>query len=584
MCETLRMRLTSSLALATALLLAALSSPPLPAAVPPPARGAGGAVASEQPLATQAGLDILRAGGNAVDAAVATALALAVVFPEAGNLGGGGFAVVKVGKEVTTLDFRETAPAAAHRTMFVDAQGERVPDASTAGPLAAGVPGSPAGLHELHRRHGRLPWARVVAPAIRLAADGFRVSTQLHDVLERERKLLTRFPETAQLWFPDGEPLVAGSTLRLPDLAATLTLYAERGPAGITEGRVAAAIEAASRAHHGVLRAADLAAYRPVWREPVRFSAFGWELAAMGLPSSGGVVLGETLGALERLGWGSFPRRGSDRWHLLAESFRRSFADRALLGDPATSRATTAELLAARRLDALAAGVERGRAAPSAEVAPWGGWAATTATSPESTDTTHLSVVDGAGNLVALTTTVNDLFGCGLYVPGAGFFLNDEMDDFVTAPGRPNLNGLVMGDANTIAPGKRMLSSMTPVVAWRKGEALALGGRGGPRIPTSVAQALLALLVDGDTLTDALSRPRIHHQWLPDRLEVEADALAPETRAELERRGHAIVLTKERDRPKLTAVRRLAAGGFEAATDPRGTAPHAGAGVVSPLP
>lgn len=594
MCQTLLMRSRgTTLPLSVLLVLVVLAAtPPLAAVAPPPLRGTGGAVASEDPRATQVGLAVLSAGGNAVDAAVATALALAVVFPEAGNLGGGGFAVVKMGEEVTALDFRETAPAAAHRTMFLDEKGERIPDASIAGPLAAGVPGSPAGLHELHRRHGRLPWSRVVQPAVALATGGFVVTGDLHDVLVREKKLLARFPETASLWLPGGEPLAPGTTLRLPDLAATLTLYSERGPAGITEGPAAAAIEAISRAYGGVLRASDLAAYRPVWREPVRFSALGWDFATMGLPSSGGVVLGETLGALERLGWRDLPRGGADRSHLLAESLRRAFADRSLLGDPATTGATPAALLAPRRLDALAAAIDRARATPSAGVTPWAGdqTAAPAAAAvarpsiPEPADTTHLSVVDAEGNLVALTTTINDLFGCGLYVPGAGFFLNDEMDDFVTAPGRPNLNGLVMGEANAIAPGKRMLSSMTPVVAWRGGEALALGGRGGGRIPTSVVQAVLALLVDGDTLTEALSHPRLHHQWLPDRLEAETDALAPETRTELERRGHTVVAPRERDRAKLAAVRRRGDGTVEAAIDPRGAAARSGAGVVAPLP
>ncbi len=568
-------------AAAAALVILALAPAPLGAAVPPPIRGAGGAVASEEPRATAVGLDVLRAGGNAVDAAVATALALAVVLPEAGNLGGGGFAVVRLGGEVTTLDFRETAPAAATRTMYADSRGEPVPDASKIGPLAAGVPGSPAGLHELHRRHGRLPWVRVVTPAARLAADGFRVSTHLESALREDQKRLARFPEAARLWLPHGEPLRAGTTLRLPDLAATLAAYAERGPAAVTHGKVAAAVEATAKAHGGVLTAADLAAYRPVWREPVRFSAFGWEFAAMGLPSSGGIVVGQTFGALERLLWGGLPRAGADRWHLLAETFRRSFADRALLGDPESSRATAADLLDAQRLDLLAASVLRHKVMPSTGVVPWAG-PRVADPAPEGTETTHLSVIDREGNAVALTTTINDLFGCALYVPGAGFFLNNEMDDFATAPGRLGPGEMVQRDANPVAPGRRMRSSMSPVVGWRGGETVALGGRGGARIPTGVAQALLALVVDGDDLAAALARPRIHHQWLPDRLEAEADALSPETRSEIEIRGHTIVPAK--DTPKLTAVRRLAGGAFEAATDPRGPAPHGGGGVVVPQP
>jgi gamma-glutamyltranspeptidase / glutathione hydrolase len=286
----------------------------------------------------------------------------------------------------------------------------------------------------------------------------------------------------------------------------------------------------------------------------------------MPLPSSGGIILGQTLGLLERLGWPALPRFGADRAHLLTEAFRRAFADRFLLGDPSTTRATARELLDPAWLDARAAAIDRARATPSAEVGDRADWQA--ATAPEPTQTTHLSTVDADGNLVALTTTLNDLFGCALWVPGAGFFLNDEMDDFTAAPGRPNLYGLVQGEANAVAPGKRMLSSMTPTIAWHGGEALALGGRGGSRIPTNVAQVLLALIVDGDPLQTALDRPRLHHQWLPDELVAETDALAPETRAELERRGHRLALRNQA--AKVHAVRRLADGTVEAAADPRG--------------
>jgi gamma-glutamyltranspeptidase/glutathione hydrolase len=561
--------------LAPLLLALLLPAPGHPASTPAPA-GTGGAVAAADPLAVQAGLDILHAGGNAVDAAVATALALAVVYPEAGNLGGGGFAVVRMGGDFAALDFREVGPARATHDMFLDAKGQPVPGASLVGPLAAGVPGSPAGLHALHQRYGRLPWARVVAPAQTYAAEGFRVGRRLHDLLDKKeiRKLLLRFPETARVWFPAGAPPAIGSLLRLPDLAATLGRYAAQGPAGITTGPVAAAVEAISTAHGGVLTAADLAAYRPEWRQPLLLDTFGWKVATMPLPSSGGIILGQTVGMLERLGWAGLPRFGADRDHLLAEAFRRAFADRFLLGDPATTKATAEQLLAPAWIARRAAQIDPRHATPSAEVKAWPGAEGAPA---GGTDTTHLSVVDRDGNLVALTTTLNDLFGCGLWVPGAGFFLNDIMDDFATAPGRPNLFGLVQGEANAVAPGKRMLSSMTPVIAWKGHEAYALGGRGGSRIPTGVIQVLLDLLVDGDPLQTALDRPRLHHQWLPDRLDAEPDALSPETRAELERRGHTILVSLEA--PKLHAVHLLPDGRVEAASDPR----ESGAGgVVEP--
>ncbi|MEO6194612.1 MAG: gamma-glutamyltransferase [Thermoanaerobaculia bacterium] len=562
------------------LLTLLLPLPVQPASVPAPA-GTGGAVAAADPLAVEAGLEILRAGGNAVDAAVATALALAVVYPEAGNLGGGGFAVVRMGGDLATLDFREIGPARARKDMYLDAQGKPVENASIVGPLSAGVPGSPAGYHELHRRFGRLPWTRVVAPARRLASEGFHVSRYLHELLGKEetRKLFQRFPESARVWLPGGEPPAVGSVLRLPDLAATLGRYAEQGPRGITTGPVAAAVEKTSNAYGGVLTAADLAAYRPEWRQPLTLEAFGWKLAAMPLPSSGGVILGQTLGILERLGWAGLPRFGADRDHLLIEALRHSFADRFVLGDPATTQATEAQLLAPDWIARRAARIDPRHATPSAQVKPWLGAEAPVGTAGVAggTETTHLSVVDRDGNLVALTTTLNNLFGCGLWVPGAGFFLNDEMDDFATAPGRPNLFGLIQGEANAVAPGKRMLSSMTPVILWKGKEAYALGGRGGSRIPTNVIEVLLNLLVDGDPLQTAIDRPRIHHQWLPDRLEAEPDALSPETRADLERRGHTILI--ESYTAKLHAVHLLPDGRMEAASDPRGSGKG---GVVTP--
>lgn len=561
------------------LLVVACLARPLRAAAPRAPHGAGGAVASDDRRATAVGVEVLAAGGNAVDAAVATALALAVVFPEAGNLGGGGFAVVRLPSEagdtvtLASLDFREEAPAAATRDMYLDETGRPVPDASLVGPLATGVPGSPAGLHELHRRHGRLPWARVVAPAERLAREGFEVDANLHRRLTEARELLARFPESAAAWLPDGEPPPVGTRIRLPDLADTLRDYAARGPEAITAGPVAERVVEVSRRHGGVLTGADLAGYRPVWRDPVTFRAFGWRFATMGLPSSGGAILGQVLGVLEGLDWPALPRFGADRAHLLAESFRGAFADRYLLGDPATATETEAALLAPAWLARRAAEVRPYRATPSLEVTSYPGGPA-----GEALETTHLSTIDADGGAVALSTTLNGLFGSKVWVPGFGF-LNNEMDDFSTAPGEPNLYGLVQGEANAVRPGARMLSSMSPTIAWRETESaavdlVAIGGRGGSRIPTNTAQVLLALIVDGDHLQLALDRPRIHHQWLPDRLQAEPDALAPETRAVLLARGHDLELTDAT--AKMNAVRVLPDGTVEAAADPRGT----GAGAV----
>jgi gamma-glutamyltranspeptidase/glutathione hydrolase len=525
-------------------------------------RGSGGAVAAAEPEAVAAGIAMLARGGNAVDAAVATALALAVVFPQAGNLGGGGFAVVRIDGQVHALDFRETAPAAATADMYLAADGSPRPEASLVGPLSAGVPGSPAGLHELHRRFGRMPWRRVVEPAIRLAVRSFVVSERLHDETTSERALLATFPETAAVWLPGGAPPPAGATMKLAELAATLRAYAEHGPDAIQQGAVARAIETASRAHGGILTAADLAAYRPVWREPVRFRLAGFELASMPLPSSGGLILAETSALLERAGWAARPKDTAIRAHTLVESFRLAYADRFLLGDPAAVRVSAAALLDPARLAARAGAIGE-RATASAAVEPGAGTSV-----KESVETTHLSVIDGKGNAVALTTTLNGSFGSGLYVPGAGFLLNNEMDDFTTAPGKPNTYGLVQGKANAVAPGKRMLSSMSPTIAWRGDEVLALGSPGGSQIPSGVLQVLLRTLVDRDSLERAIAAPRIHHQWLPDEIVAEPGALDPTARAELEARGHRLRL--DAASTEVHAVRQIRRGELEAVADPRG--------------
>ncbi len=545
---------------------------PAGAAYPPAVSGRGGAVASAERQATAAGLDVLLAGGNAADAAVAVALALAVVHPQAGNLGGGGFAVVRFGTETVTLDFREVAPAGVHPGLYLDENGNPVPERSRVGPLAAGVPGSPAGLWELHRRFGRLPWRRVVRPALKLARDGFVVPRRLERDVTRHRELLERFPESARWLLPGGHPPRAGSTMRNPELTAVLEAYGAHGPDAIVRGPVARAVELVSRRYGGVLRAADLTAYRPVWREPVRFTLAGWRVASMPLPSSGGSILAESAAMLEPLGWAGLPRAGADRAHILAAVWKRVYADRYRLGDPESTEVGPAELLSPAWIRRRVASIDLRRAVPSGEIVPWPG-----SPVPEPPDTTHLSVVDADGNTVALTTTLNGTFGSGVTVPGGGFLLNNEMDDFAMAPGRPNMYGLVQGAANAVAPGRRMLSSMSPTVAWRDAEVVALGSPGGSRIPTAVLQVLLALLVDGDPLQAAVDRPRIHHQWLPDRIDAEPDALSPETAAALSDRGWTIRTTASLG--EVHAVRRFADGTVEAAADPRGPG---WAGVVEP--
>jgi gamma-glutamyltranspeptidase/glutathione hydrolase len=350
--------------------------------------------------------------------------------------------------------------------------------------------------------------------------------------------------------------------MRLPRLAALLERYGKKGPEAITRGRAARAIERAARRHGGILTAADLAGYRPAWREPVQFEAFGWHVASMNLPSSGGVNLAQTCALAGRLELAGEPAGSESRLHLLAEVWRRTFADRFLLGDPSGNAASAADLLAPGWLNRRAASIDRSTATPSSEVQPWSG-----GTPDGPGETTHLSVLDADGNLVALTTTINTAFGCGLLVPELEVLLNNEMDDFATAPGQPNHFGLIQGEANAVVPGRRMLSSMTPTVAWRGEERLAVGGAGGPRIITATAQVLLAIVIDGRPLAEAMAAPRVHHQWLPDQLLVEP-GVDPAARAALERLGHRVETRKRI--AEVHAVARRADGTVEASADPRG--------------
>jgi gamma-glutamyltranspeptidase/glutathione hydrolase len=526
--------------------------------------GGGGAVSSAEPAATEIGLRILGSGGNAADAAVAVALALAVVHPQAGNLGGGGFALVRSGGELAALDFRETAPAAADRDMYMSPEGEPVEGASRLGPLAAGVPGSPAGLFELHRRYGRLPWRGIVEPAVRLARDGFAATERLIDAIDWKKEDLALYPGSAAVWLPGGKMPEVGQIIRIPALARTLSTYADRGPEAITEGEIAAAIEQASSAHGGILTAADLAAYEPIWREPIRFQAFGWTFASMPLPSSGGIIVGQTLQLVERLDWRDLTPGSVERAHLLAEIWRRSYADRFVLGAPETTQATGRQLLDPAWLERRALEIDRSGATPSAVVRAWPG-----ILREEPAETTHLSVVDGSGGMVALTTTLNGWFGCSLLVPEVGFLLNNEMDDFTTVPGRPNMFDLIQGDANSVRPGARMLSSMSPTIAWRGSEAIAIGSPGGSRIPTATAQVLLRLIVDDDPLQAAVDHPRFHHQWYPDQIVLESGAFQEETEVSLRRLGHVLRVSDWRV-GEVSAVRLNADGSTEAAADPRG--------------
>ena len=489
-----------------------------------------GAVATEHPLAAAAGAEILRAGGTVVDAAVAAAAAVCVVHPSSCGLGGGGFALVHLadGRDVA-LDYRERAPAAATPDRYFEG-GKPIEARARSGGLAVAVPGEAAGLTMLNRRFGRLPLARVLEPAVRLAADGFALTEAPHLRREIERSLdLLRADPGLRATFldPDGAPPPADFRVRQPDLAATLTRLGRRGAASLLRGSTARAIAGAAHDRGGVLTTADLAVYRPVWRRPIARGFRGRRVVTFPPPGSGGVLL-EMLGILGRDNLEALD--GATLEHLAAGAMAQGFADRARwYGDPAFTFVPLDALLAPPRLGTVRARLSAVRTVePVADVRADHG-------------TAHVSVVDTAGNAAAITTTINTPFGAGIMVPGTGIILNDEMDDFALAPGVPNAFGLVGTAANALAPGKRPQSSMSPtvVLAGRRPE-LVVGGSGGPTIISGVLQVILGVVTLGRPLEAAVKAPRIHDQAVPPVLLVEP-GVAPEVRGLLERLGHRVV-------------------------------------------
>lgn len=511
------------LGLGAAAQCAAAAHTPTPAAVAAPDRfGADTAAA------------VLDAGGNAADAAVAVAFALAVTFPDAGNLGGGGFATLYFGGKPYFLDYRECAPGSATANMYLDAAGNVIPDASTIGAGAAGVPGTVAGLWELHHRFGKLPWRTDLAPAIRYAHDGFAVDRKLAAM--RDRRAAELHGRTNFMAYYG--TLKAGRIFKQPELEATLRRIAAAGPAGFYAGRTADLIVAEMVRDHGHVSQADLGAYRPVWREPLLGTWAGYQVITAPLPSSGGIALLSLMAMKADLAdaFRGVPLNSAQYVHLLAEIEKRVFADRAdYLGDPAFHQAPVAELLDPRYLARRAAEVNREHPTPTAEVKPG---------LDAHHNTTHFDVIDAAGNAVANTYTLNDDFGSGEVVRGAGFLLNNEMDDFSSKPGAANIYGVVGGDANAIAPGKRPLSTMTPTILLRDGRvAGAIGTLGGSRIATWIFQVLSDWHDFHMPLAAAVAAPRVHHQLLPPNEIIEEPyaTLEPKVRAELEARGYRFV-------------------------------------------
>jgi len=547
MTNPLPRRAAPPLALAMALAIASFAAAlRADGAFPAPATFAKAAVAADSAVASAVGADVLRAGGNAVDAAVATALALGVVHPESSGIGGGGFLVLwrAADKTATTLDFRETAPAAASHDMYI-VDGAPRGDLSAAGGLAVAVPGEVAGLFEAHRAWGKLPWKKLVAPAVRLATAGFAIDPALAQAIADRKEDLAKSPELKALYLrADGTPRAAGETVKNAALGKTLARIAAAGRAGFYEGAIAAELARAVTAAGGVLTAADLAAYAPKVRAALHGTYRGADVYTMPPPSSGGVALLEALALLEKrdlaaLGFGS-----SRYYHAVIEAMKHAFADRAAyLGDTDFVTVPVATMLSPAYATALAARIDA-KAHPPA----WYGGAAAglLPPPPKPTDavpdhgTTHLAVVDAEGNVAALTTTVNLGFGAKLVGGTTGVLLNDEMDDFAIRPGVPNAFGLIQSENNSIAPGKRPLSSMTPVVVVRGGAPVfTAGGAGGPLIISSVLEATLAVLDFGKDPMAALGAPRVHHQWLPDALLVEADVPADVTEA-LAKMGHVV--------------------------------------------
>jgi gamma-glutamyltranspeptidase / glutathione hydrolase len=541
-----------------------------------------GMVVAATPQAAEVGAAVLAAGGNAVDAAVATAFALAVTYPEAGNLAGGGFLVLRRRDgEVLALDFRETGPAAIRKGSFLGPDGKAVEGASTRMGLAVATPGTVRGLEAAHQRLGKLSWRSLVAEAARMAREGFPVTARLAKDLASQQGLFAPHPESLRIFFPGGRPIVEGATLVQPDLAATLDAIAERGADAFHDGPIALKIAAFVRSEGGVLTAEDLRAYRPVWRKPFSFEFGRWRLHTMPLPSSGGFLLASILGQLTRVGWTPAMLETPEGAHLVAEAERRAYAERnRWLGDGDVVDVPLARLLAPGHLGALARSIDRAKATPSARID--GGMGNGT----ERPQTTHLSVATVDGEAVSLTYTLNGAFGNGSVVPGVGVLLNNEMDDFAVAPGQPNLFGLVQGEQNAVRPGARPLSSMTPLIALEEGTLrLVLGSPGGSTIPTTVLQVFLRAGPGRSPLAEAVAGPRLHHQHLPDLIQYEKDGLPPETARRLRSMGH--VLEPCGPIGMVHAIERAPNGLLTGAADPRGpgapAAPAASA-VVRPAP
>jgi gamma-glutamyltranspeptidase/glutathione hydrolase len=539
-----------------------------------PVLGASGMVAAQNRLAAETGAQILADGGNAIDAAVATGFSLAVTLPRAGNLGGGGFMLIHdaANDENIAIDYREMAPKKATRDMYLDANGDVDTNRSRFSHLAAGVPGSVSGLYTAHKKFGRLPWKKLLQPAIRQAREGIVVSYDLAEYLRARKGYLCRNEASCGYYYKDGgTPYEAGDLLVQTDLATTLELIAEQGPDAFYKGKIAQLIAAEMERGGGLVDIASLAAYKPAIRKAATGSYRGFEIVTMPPPSSGGVHVIQMLNIMEHFPVTEMGAGSADNVHLLAEVARLAFADRSeYLGDPDHYDVPVQWLTSKEYGENLAATIDMQKARDSNDVLP--------GVEPiyESEDTTHVSVMDKEGNVVANTTTMNFSFGSGIAVPGAGFLLNNEMDDFSAKPGAMNAFGMLGGDANEVAAGKRPLSSMTPTIVFVDGEPwFATGSPGGSRIITVVLQMIVNVIDHGMNIAEAANAPRMHHQWYPDVLSLEP-GFSPDTVRILQQRGHDV--QNSRTSSGSTQTVSFSNGLFRGASDTR----RPGAGSAAP--
>ena len=531
------MKTTCSLRFIPFVVSLCLIAPPANAHEPVFARK--GMVVAQEPLAADVGIAVLKSGGNAVDAAVAVGFALAVTHPFAGNIGGGGFMLIRMADGRTTfVDFREKAPLKSSRDMYLDAEGKLTRD-SLVGWRAAGVPGTVRGLELAQKKYGKQSWAELLQPAIELASKGFAVSHALMQSLHASAGNLSQFPDSKRIFLKDGTFYDWNETLQQPDLARTLERIAHQGSKDFYEGETAQIIAREMEKNGGLITLADLRDYQAVERKPLEGDYKGYHVITSPPPSSGGVGILQMLGMLDGTGYERTGAGSANTYHYLAEVMRRFYADRnEYLGDPDFVKNPNTALLDLSYIRKRRDSIDPSLATASEQISP--GLPA----GKESTETTHYSIADEQGNVVAVTYTLNAGYGSCVTVPGAGFLLNDEMDDFAAKPGSPNLFGLVQGEKNAIAPGRRPLSSMVPTIVLKNGKPfLVLGAPGGSRIITAVLQVMLNVMDFGMNLQDAIDFPRVHHQWKPDRLDIER-GISPDTIALLKKAGYHIEETK----------------------------------------